>query len=233
MNAEQKTNYFKELTLNLQRGGFTVGLELDGILPVELDGQRLCQITDSGGVRYWKEDVASDKLEAALDKATDIAKVTAEYMRLVEAAPRLTVGSLKGDYRTLAEFNDTVLVGHPTSLGMQFISWELTNNRSSLYQGHYLGPGAGVGSYTAAKQDFAVRSGLIPKKALFTPEQMMEIYYCCTDVLAGLYSITDEQQECLKSILEQIEHGVPDFDERLQKELNASDAPDSDGMRFC
>lgn len=60
MNAEEKSRYFQELTLNLQRGGFTVGLEVDGILPVELDSQRLCQITDSGGVRYWKEDVASD-----------------------------------------------------------------------------------------------------------------------------------------------------------------------------
>ena len=60
MNTEEKNRYFQELTLNLQRGGFTVGLEADGILPVELDSQRLCQITDSGGVRYWKEELTSD-----------------------------------------------------------------------------------------------------------------------------------------------------------------------------
>ena len=47
----------------------------------------------------------------------------------------------------------------------------------------------------------------------------MEIYFCCTDVLAGLYTITGEQEKCLKSVLDQIEQVVPDFDERLQKAL--------------
>ena len=233
MNPEEQNRYFQELTLNLKRGGFTIGEETDGLLPVELDGQHLCQITNNGGVRHWKEDLTSDDLEAALDKATDITKTTTEYVRLMEAAPRLTAGSLNGDYRTLAEFNDTVLVGHPTPFGTQFITWSLSDDRSSLYQGNYFGPGVGTDSYISAKRDFTIRSGLVPNSALFTSEQMMEIYYCCTDVLAGLYSITYEQQECLKSIFDQIEYSVPDFDERLQKELNASDAPDSDGMQFC
>ena len=31
-------------------------------------------------------------------------------------------------------------------------------------------------NYAGAKQDFAIRSGLIQKERLFTPEQMTEIY---------------------------------------------------------
>ena len=43
MNTEKKSSYFKELAGNFQHEGFTVGPEADGLLPVELDGQRLCR----------------------------------------------------------------------------------------------------------------------------------------------------------------------------------------------
>ena len=42
-----------------------------------------------------------------------------------------------------------------------------------------------VSNYDAAKRDFAVRSGLIPKQQLFREEQLIEIYRCCTDTLQG------------------------------------------------
>ena len=51
MNAEEKNRYFQELTLNLQHEGFAVKPETEeGLLPVELDGQRLCRALDSGAV---------------------------------------------------------------------------------------------------------------------------------------------------------------------------------------
>ena len=41
MNAEEKSRYFRELTLNLQHEGFVVNPETEeGLLPVELDGQQ-------------------------------------------------------------------------------------------------------------------------------------------------------------------------------------------------
>ena len=164
-------------------------------MPVELDGQRLCLALDNGGIRYWKEDVASDIRSVALDRVTDITKTTAEYMSQLEAAPHLTTSGLKGDYRLLTDFNGVVLAGHPTKYGVQFVTWERSPDRTSLENGHYYGPNSGVDSYTAAKQDFATRSGLVPRSALFTPEQLMEIYHCSTEALADNYSITDEQQK--------------------------------------
>ena len=196
MNAEGQNRYFQELTLNLQHKGFTVKQETeDGLLLVDLDGYRLCQITDIGAVRYWKEDITSDDLETALDKVTGITKATAEYMSQLEAAPQLTASGLDGDYRLLTDFNGVVLAGHPTKYGVQFVTWERSPDRTSLENGHYYGPNSGVDSYTAAKQDFATRSGLVPRSALFTPEQLMEIYHCSTEALADNYSITDEQQK--------------------------------------
>lgn len=203
-------------------------------MPVELNGQRLCQVADVGGVRYQKEDIADDTRSIALDKVIDIAKATAEYMSQMEAAPQLKASGLEGDYRLLVDFNGVVLAGHPTKYGVQFVSWERSPDQTSLGHGHYYGPNSGIDSYTAAKQDFAVRSGLIPHSTLFAPEQLVEIYHCCTEVLAGLYSIEVEQRKCLQSIIEQIECNVPDLGERLQREWEAevSEAPEDSGMQF-
>ncbi len=152
MNAEEKNRYFQELTLKLQHEGFAVKPETEeGLLPIELDGQRLCLALDTGSVRYWREDTADDHMSAALDKAISITKTTAEYMRQMETAPRLTASGLTGDYRLLADFNDVVLAGHPTRYGVQFATWERVRERTGLNAGNCYGPPGGVDSYTAAK----------------------------------------------------------------------------------
>ncbi len=135
MSTEEKNGYFKELTLNLQHGGFTVGQEENGLLPIAFEGKYLCFAMENGGVRYWTEDVDSESRSAALDKITSITKATAEYMSQMEAAPQLTGGGPKGDYRLLADYNNIVLAGHPTQYGVQFITWERVQNRTALYQG--------------------------------------------------------------------------------------------------
>lgn len=226
------SNYFRELTLNLQHAGFVVKPETDeGLLPVELDGQRLCLALDTGTVRYWREDVADDYRSAALDRVNSITKATAEYMSQLAAAPQLTANSLTEDYRLLADFNGVVLAGHPTRYGVQFVTWERSSDRTSLGSGHYYGPGGGADSYTAAKRDFATRSGLIPRSALFDQKQLIEIYHCSVEVQAGLYSITDEQGKCLQSIINQIELSIPNLGELLDQEQNI-EAPEDGGMQF-
>ena len=226
------SKYFRELTLNLQHAGFVVKPETDeGLLPVELDGQRLCLALDTGTVRYWREDVADDYRSAALDRANSITKATAEYMSQLAVASQLTTNSLTGDYRLLADFNGVVLAGHPTRYGVQFVTWERSSDRTSLGSGHYYGPGGGADSYTAAKRDFATRSGLIPRSALFDQKQLIEIYHCSVEVQAGLYSITDEQGKCLQSIIDQIELSIPNLGELLDQEQKI-EAPEDGGMQF-
>lgn len=239
MNADEKNRYFQELSRNLRHEGLTVKPETEeGLLPVELDGQRLCLALDSGAIRYWREDAADERRSAALDRVTDVAKITAEYMRQLETAPQLTASGLTGDYRLLAEFNDTVLAGHPSKYGIQFVTWEWVQDRTALYQGNYYGPESGTDSYTAAKRNFATRSGLVPRSALFTPEQLAEVYRCIHESLESEYPITDERQKCLKSAAEQIERCVPDLGERValsnqkEAELTAMESPQDGGMQF-
>lgn len=81
----------------------------------------------------------------------------------MNAAPFLTASGLEGDFRLLAEFNGTVLAGHPTRHGVQFVTWQRDHDGSGLCYGHYFSPQ----DYAAAKQDFDVRSGLVRRGALF------------------------------------------------------------------
>ena len=96
-----------------------------------------------------------------------MARSTAEYMRLMESAPVLKADGLTGDYRLLAEFNDVVLAGHERdrAYGVEFITWERTYDRTGVWQGHYY-----ENNYSGARQDFAVRSGLLDQDRLFTNE---------------------------------------------------------------
>ena len=228
MNTEAQNRYFQELTLNLQHEGFTVKPKTgEDLLPVELDGRHLCLAADTGAVRYRKADAADDHRSAALDRAISIAKITTEYMSQMEAAPQLTASGLTGDYRLLADFNGVVLAGHPTQFGVQFITWAWVRERTGLNAGNCYGPPGGVDSYTAAKCDFATRSGLIPHSTLFAPEQLTEIYRCIHETLDSSYPITEERQKCLESVIEQIEAAVPDLNEQVilsnDKELEFTD----------
>lgn len=233
MTTENK--YFRELTLNLQRAGFTVGPEADNLLPVELDGKRLCIATESGSIRYRKEDVASEARTEALDKVIDIAGVTAEYMKQMEAAPILKASGLDEKFKLLADFNGSVLAGQETKYGVQMVTWDWSYDKTGVTQGHYYGPG-GVDSYTAAKQDFAVRSGLVHDSALFAPEQLTEIYRCIHETLDSDYPITEERRKLLETAAGQIERTVPDLEARVeqsnQNELEM-EPPDTGGMTFC
>ena len=136
-----------------------------------------------------------------------------EYQKLMEQAPQIKASGLTGDYRALAEFNNVVLAGHPTKLGMEFVTWEWVQNHTALWQGHYYGD-----SYAAAKQDFATRSGLIPSDALFSSEQLAEVYRSIYETLENII-ITPERQQRLQSAAYQIESIVPDLEERAELSL--------------
>jgi len=122
MTEGARKRYFDELSRMLYRRGFTTDpVGSDGLLPVQWRGQTLCQVTGEGGVRYFPDAVREINGGDAVQQVTRAAKVTAKYMSQLETAPQLTASGLTGDYRLLAEFNDTVLAGHPTKYGIQFI----------------------------------------------------------------------------------------------------------------
>ena len=174
MNDQNETvqlRFLEETAIRLRQNGFTVEPIEDHHLPVCCEKGRLCRISGKGSVLYRQENMNSIRAQDALQTVIDTAKMTSEYMAILEYAPRLKATDLTGDYRILADFGDAVLAGHPSERGVQFVTWEWDFDREGVHHGHYF-----QGDYDAAKRDFTVRSGLVQKDALFEPEQLAQIY---------------------------------------------------------
>ena len=213
-NTSRQLRYLEEVRIPLQRAGFETQPLENSQIPVQWNGVPLCRITGKGSVFYRREDVNTPLAEDALLRVEDIATQTMEYMTAMETAPQLKGSGLEGDYRILADFNGTVLAGMHSKHGVQFVTWDWDYDRTGLSHGHYF-----MENYDGAKQDFAIRSGLIHKEQLFSPEQMTEIYRCCADSVDGdFFDLTAEQEKVIRSVQQQIEDCVPDLAERIRQQ---------------
>jgi hypothetical protein len=141
-------------------------------------------------------------------------------MKLMDAAPLLKAQGLDETYRLLADFNGVVLAGHATRYGVQFVTWDWDYEKTGVTQGHYMS-----NNYTAAKQDFAVRSGLIRRGQLFSPEQLTELSRCVQAVLDDQNELTCDQETLLRETQEQIETLVPNLQQRMAQEQSAFSQP--------
>jgi hypothetical protein len=210
ISAEERSRYYKEVSIRLREAGFEPRTQEDRLLPVDWQGSRLCLLTAGGGAQFREEYLDRDGGRAAFDRVTDIAASTAEYMRLMQAAPPLQATGLDSSYRMLADFGGAVLAGHPTKRGMEFVTWEWDYPHTGMWQGHYHG-----GNYAEAKRDFAVRSGLIPREMVFSEEQLTDLCRCCTQALASPESsFSYEDAQRIVAIQEQIERLCPGTMER-------------------
>lgn len=209
-NLEKSAGFLSEIGIVLRRDGYDTSVPDNGLLPISADGLPLCRITETGSVRYRDADIGSMEREVALHEVTQTAETVAEYMKLMNAAPLLKTQGLDEEYRLLADFNGVVLAGHPSRLGVQFVTWDWDYDRTGVSQGHYMS-----NHYEAAKKDFAVRSGLVWEQQLFSPEHLTEIYRCVQDTLDHPYNLTYDREKCLGKIQEQITNLVPDLQQRI------------------
>ena len=217
ISAEEKNRYLREAEVVLAREGFLTDRTNADRLRVLLDGLPLCEVPESGGVTYRMVDISTPERVAAKDMVYEIVRNTAEYMRQMETAPFLKADGLEDGYKVLADFNGTVLAGVQSKHGVHFVTWDWAYGHTGVCHGHYF-----MENYAGAKQDFAIRSGLIQKERLFTPEQMTEIYRCCADSVDGdFFELTGEQEKMIRSVQQQIEECVPDLDERIRQQEEA------------
>ena len=141
--------YLEELKISLVHAGFEPERIEDQHLPVRWEGHYICRISGRGNVLYRQECVDVPSAQDALQAVIDTAKMTSEYMAILETALWLKVGGLTGDYRVLADFGGAVLAGHPTERGVQFVTWEWDWDREGVHHGHYFQNGC-----EEAKHDF-------------------------------------------------------------------------------
>ena len=210
-NTSRQLRYLEEVRIPLHRAGFgTLPLEGDQ-LPVHWNGTPLCRITGKGSVFYRREDADTPQAEDALYRVEYIAAKTLEYMTAMEAAPQLKGSGLDGDYRILADFGDAVLAGHPSERGVQFVTWEWDWDRKGVHHGHYFQNGC-----EEAKHDFVRRSGLLPKEALFEPEQLDEIHRALAFVCEQDEGLSIGREKEIKAIMEQLKCLLPESPEQTR-----------------
>ena len=210
-NTSRQFRYLEEVRIPLHRAGFGTLLVEGEQLPVLWNGAPLCRITGKGSVFYRLEDADTPQAEDALYRVEDIAAKTLEYMTAMEAAPQLKASGLDGDYRILADFGDAVLAGHPTERGVQFVTREWDWDYKGVHHGHYFQNGC-----EEAKHDFVRRSGLLPKEALFEPEQLDEIHRALAFVCEQDEGLSIGREKEIKTIMEQIKCLLPESPEQTQ-----------------
>ena len=222
MNDQSGTaqlRFLEETAIRLRQNGFTVEPIEDHHLPVCWEKGRLCRISGRGSMLYRQECVDVPGAQDALQTVIDTAKMTSEYMAIPETAPRPKASGLDGDYRVLADFGSAVLAGHPTECGVQFVTWEWDFDREGVHHGHYF-----QDDYDAAKRDFTVRGGLVPKDALFEPEQLAQIYHALSFVREQDETLSFGRDQELAELMDQVGGLLPPNVPRQR------DAPEQSGM---
>ena len=122
----------------------------------------------------------------------------------MERAPTLKAVDLDENYKFLAEFDDTVLAGRMSKSGARFVTWEYDFDRRGVHTGHYF-----MQDYESAKQDFAVRAGLVESQRLFSDEQLAVIQNACEFALEADATLSYAEEKQLQSVQEQIELLLP------------------------
>ena len=165
--------FFTELSRRLYIDGIESSAIEDNRLEISLHGQPTLYVSPGNDVFLLP---AGSKNEEASELYHQVAMAADEvysYVETMQNAPLLHAPGLHEDFRLLADFGGAVLAGQEreNGQGYQFVTWIWDYDRTGVSHGHYY-----EDDFQSAKQDFAVRSGLIPRAQLFTPEELTELY---------------------------------------------------------
>ena len=176
----------------------------DGLLHVQCNERPLCSVDGNGTVRFRSADITGSEVDRKLRTVTQVAAQVKEYMQIFDRAPALKAVGLDDTYKVLADFGDAVLAGRLCKMGAKFVTWEWDFDRQGVHAGHYF-----MENYEAAKQDFAVRAGLVESQRLFSDEQLAVIRNACAFALEDDATLSYAEEKQLQSVQEQIELLLP------------------------
>jgi hypothetical protein len=206
--------YFNELARILAKQGIKSTVQREDNLTILLDGQPACHVGATSQMFITQVDLRTPEADELYHKTAPIAETVREYMMAIEKAPLLKAKDLDEDFRQLAEFNGVVLAGRETEkgYGYKFVTWLRDYDGTGVGQGHYY-----IDGYTAAKEDFAERAGLVPRDRLFTNEQLTEIYRCLRNTMDSEHELTYEQEKLIEKTASQIEYAIPDIQDKIEQ----------------
>lgn len=212
MNLERK--YFKELARRLQIDEIVTAPPESKQLVVLLKDQPVLFVSAESDVFQLPAGSNNPDASELYHKVAQTADEVYAYVEAVQTAPLLHASGLHEKFHLLADFGGAVLAGREleNGWGYQFVTWIWDYGRGGVSHGNYY-----QGDYQGAKQDFAVRSGLISKAQLFSPEQLTELYRASEYLLDEGPDLDDKQLMALQESRTKIEYTVPDLIERLEQ----------------
>ena len=208
MNEEkviQKEQFLRETERQLRMAQVEAKLEADDLIYASWNGKALCTVDANGTVRFSPDDIRGEDEEWQLQTVMRTVAQVKEYLRIMERAPTLKAVGLDEQYKILAEFDDTVLAGRMSKNGARFVTWEYDFDRRGVHAGHYF-----MQLYESAKQDFAVRAGLVNHQRLFSDVQLAAIRNACEFALENDATLSCAEEKLLRSVQEQIGQLFPD-----------------------
>lgn len=209
-----ENKYFAELARRLRAAGITAGHPEKNRLTVLLNNQPVLSV--SAGSDVFLLPAGSNQPEAGelYHKVAQTADEVYAYVEAVQTAPLLHASGLSEKFHLLADFGGAVLAGREleNGWGYQFVTWIWDHDRTGVSHGHYYEE-----DFQGAKQDFAVRSGLISKAQLFSPEELTQLYRATEYLLDEGPEPEDGQLKALQTSRTKIEYTVPDLAERLEQ----------------
>ena len=214
MNEEltpQKERFLREVEQKLLRKELDARLLENGLLHVSWNEKPLCSVDRDGIVRFRPADITGPEIDRQFRTVIQTAGHVKEYMRIFERAPTLKVVGLDDTYKVLADFGDAVLAGRSCKTGAKFVTWEWDFDRQGVHAGHYF-----MENYEAAKQDFAVRAGLVESQRLFSDEQLAVIRNACALSLEDNATLSYAEEKLLRSVQEQIGQLLPEQEQEQQ-----------------
>ena len=203
-NTSQKERFLQEVEQKLLHRELDARLLDDGLIHIRWNEKPLCSVDRDGIVRFRPVDITGPEVDRQLRTVIQVAEQVKEYMRIFERAPALKAVGLEDTYKVLADFGDAVLAGQLGKKGARFVTWEWDFDRQGVHAGHYF-----MENYEAAKQDFAVRAGLVESQRLFSDEQLAVIRNACAFALEDDATLSYAEEKQLQSVQEQIELLLP------------------------
>lgn len=163
---------------------------------------RMPEINNAGDIRYGREydSLAVSTIKPLVDKVNEIVAVW-EHSR---AIPFENLSQ----FRVLAEYNNIILAARndiENGRGLYFTTWQYNFDRTGLDHGHY------TEDYVAAKEDFAIRAGLIPATKILAKNQAAEIITVIENLFENDYDLylTSDKVMLLSEIIENLRCAYP------------------------
>lgn len=202
-----KSKYFTELSRRLREEQIETAQSQENRLEVLYQGHPALFVSPGSDVFLLPSGDRQLEVSELYDRVGQLADEVFEYVEAMEYAPLLHTSGLQEEFHLLADFGGAVLAGRErgNSQGDQFVTWSWDYGRTGVSHGH-----SSEQNFQGAKEDFAVRSGLISNAQLFTPEELTELYHATNYLLRNGPELDDKQQEAIRKARTRIEYLVSD-----------------------